>query len=124
MVETRARRLLGVAAGGAVPLAAVVCHWVDPARCAALLLGGELTETNALAVAGGVCWLGVSVIVAIVANGLWRRATPPAARAWQRALLLAAALMVLALGVAHHAGAYRVCCAGAAGAEQIEQHVR
>lgn len=124
MADALTRRLLAIAAGAAVLAVAVALRWVDPGRCAALLFGGDLTEANALAVVGGVCWLGAGVIIAVLTSGAWHHAAPPASVAVRRALLLGGALIVLALGIARHVDAYGVCCADAAGAQQAEQHVR
>ena len=109
--------------GAGLIAVAVIARWVDMGATVDLLSGRRVTVATALALVTLVCWLGVATIAGGVVGVLLRRNRAGARP--RLTLLLAGALVVLGLGIAHHGSAgYRVCCVTPDTASAAEQHVR
>ena len=121
----RGGRAVAVLAGGAVFVASVWLGWADPRRSLDLLGGTSVTPATAFALVATLCWLGAALTAAAVAGRLLGEPVGPRRPLPLPWLVLLAGAIVLGFGVAHHsAAAYSVCCANAATAQQVQQHVR
>lgn len=116
-------RTLASLSGTALLVVAVIAGWVDMGATGDLLSGRRVTVTTALALVTMVCWMCVAAVAGGVIGAMWRRRS---GRARPRlTALVASAVLVLGLGIAHRATAgYRVCCMTPDSASVAEQHVR
>ena len=118
-----AARALSTLFGAGLVVVAMIAGWVDVGATVDLLSGRRVTVATALALVALVCSVGVATIAASAVGVMLHRRSNHARP--RLTVLVAGALVVLVLGVAHRGSAgYRVCCVTPDTASAAEQHVR
>ena len=106
---------LAILAGALAAGVQAIAGWPDVTLVTSALTGQHPSGVAVAEVLVVLCWLAALLVTAVAALGVARGALRGrrAGRA-RAAAATALACLLLAAGVAHHLGGYRVCCAGPA----------